>query len=40
MSPSMPLADKAREFLKNKLKGKEIILVYDKGDPKDKLIGN
>ncbi|WP_257142615.1 thermonuclease family protein [Bacillus wiedmannii] len=36
ISPSMPLADKAREFLKNKLKGKEIILVYDKGDPKDK----
>ncbi|WP_254914924.1 MULTISPECIES: thermonuclease family protein [Bacillus cereus group] len=36
ISPSMPLADEAREFLKNKLKGKEITLVYDKGDSKDK----
>jgi micrococcal nuclease len=35
ISPSMPLADEAREFLKNKLKGKEITLVYDKGDSKD-----
>ncbi|MBL3889125.1 thermonuclease family protein [Bacillus cereus] len=34
--PSMPLADEAREFLKNKLKGKEVTLVYDKGDSKDK----
>ncbi|OOR15383.1 thermonuclease [Bacillus cereus] len=33
---SMPLADEARGFLKNKLKGKEITLVYDKGDSKDK----
>ncbi|MGH1326529.1 thermonuclease family protein [Bacillus pretiosus] len=32
----MTLADEAREFLKNKLKGKEITLVYDKGDSKDK----
>ncbi|OUB37987.1 thermonuclease [Bacillus thuringiensis serovar palmanyolensis] len=36
ISPSMPLADEAREFLKNKLKGKEVTLVYDKGDSKDK----
>jgi micrococcal nuclease len=36
ISPSMPLADEAREFLKNKLQGKEIILVYDKGNSKDK----
>ncbi|MDA1640812.1 thermonuclease family protein [Bacillus cereus group sp. TH177-1LC] len=36
ISPSMPLADEAREFLKNKLKGKEITLVYDKGESKDK----
>ncbi|MED1060525.1 thermonuclease family protein [Bacillus mycoides] len=36
ISQSMPLADEAREFLKNKLKGKEITLVYDKGDSKDK----
>ncbi|MDV6040028.1 thermonuclease family protein [Bacillus sp. SM-B1] len=36
ISPSMPLADEAREFLKNKLKGKEVTLIYDKGDSKDK----
>lgn len=36
ISPSMPLADEAREFLKNKLQGKEITLVYDKGKSKDK----
>lgn len=36
ISPPMPLADEAREFLKNKLKGKEVTLVYDKGDSKDK----
>ncbi len=36
ISPSMPLAEEAREFLKNKLKGKEITLVYDKGESKDK----
>ncbi|PEF66730.1 thermonuclease [Bacillus cereus] len=36
ISPSMPLADEAREFLKYKLQGKEITLVYDKGDSKDK----
>ncbi|PHC84909.1 thermonuclease [Bacillus wiedmannii] len=36
ISPSMPLADEAREFLENKLKGKEVTLVYDKGDSKDK----
>lgn len=36
ISPTMPLADEAREFLKNKLKGKEVTLVYDKGDSKDK----
>lgn len=32
----MPLAEEAREILKNKLKGKEITLVYDKGESKDK----
>ncbi|HFJ9434189.1 thermonuclease family protein [Bacillus thuringiensis] len=36
ISPSMPLADEAWEFLKNKLKGKEVTLIYDKGDSKDK----
>ncbi|WP_255260286.1 thermonuclease family protein [Bacillus cereus] len=36
ISQSMPLVDEATEFLKNKLKGKEITLVYDRGDSKDK----
>lgn len=36
ISQSMPLADEAREFLKNKSKGKEVTLVYDQGPSKDK----
>ena len=40
ISPSMPLADEAREFLKNKLKEKKLPLYMTKVIQKINLIGN